>query len=55
MTASLVSQIRTWRTRSTVTIEQHYARAEGVLLTTVILDADRVLHHNKQQLAELNE
>lgn len=55
LTDRQLAEIRSWRVRSTDTVEQHYARAEAVLLATAITDADRALQDNKQQLAELNE
>ncbi len=50
-----VTEIIRWRSRSSDTVEQAYARQEAVFLATAIRQATEQLKHNKTQLAALVE
>ncbi|MCW4466564.1 IS110 family transposase [Glutamicibacter sp. MNS18] len=55
LTDKQVRQVSSWREHPTDSVAQRYARAEAIRLAVAVLDADKLLAANKEQMAEIDE
>lgn len=55
LTDKQVKQVSTWREHPTDSVAQRYARAEASRLAAAVVEADRLLAENKEQMAQLDE